>query len=136
MALNTRQVSFYMAQRNKGLTQEAAAATAGISVRSGRRIEKGQWQSSGERHWRTRQDPLETVWLMMCFLYSLPVRRSRRQRFSNICRINIRASIPIRCAGRCSAVSVPGKPATVRNGRSCSARSIYRECGRCQILPS
>ncbi len=63
MTLNTRQVSFYMAQRNKGLTQEAAAATTGISVRSGRRIEKGQWQSSGERHWRTRQDPLEAVWL-------------------------------------------------------------------------
>ncbi|WP_274822642.1 hypothetical protein [Klebsiella pneumoniae] len=36
MTLNTRQVSFYMAQRNKGLTQEAAAATTGISVRSGR----------------------------------------------------------------------------------------------------
>jgi len=63
VTLNTRQVSFYMAQRNKGLTQEAAAATTGISVRSGRRIEKGQWQSSGERHWRTRQDPLEAVWL-------------------------------------------------------------------------
>lgn len=36
--------------------------TAGISVRSGRRIEKGQWQQSNERHWRTRQDPLEQVW--------------------------------------------------------------------------
>lgn len=46
-----------MALRNK----EAAAATAGISVRSGRRIEKGQWQQSGARHWRTRQDPLEEV---------------------------------------------------------------------------
>lgn len=63
MALNTRQVSFYMTQRNKGLTQEAAAATAGISVRSGRRIEKGQWQQVATRHWRTRQDPLEDVWL-------------------------------------------------------------------------
>ncbi|EFW11994.1 hypothetical protein SSYM_1874 [Serratia symbiotica str. Tucson] len=56
MALNIRQVSFYMTQRNKGLIQEAAAATAGISVRSGRRIEKGQWQQVGDRHWRTRPD--------------------------------------------------------------------------------
>lgn len=75
MALNTRQVSFYMAQRNKGLTQEAAAATAGISVRSGRRIEKGQWQQSGDRHWRTRQDPLEDVWLSDI----LPLLQSRPQ---------------------------------------------------------
>lgn len=75
MALNIRQVSFYMTQRNKGLTQEAAAATAGISVRSGRRIEKGLWQQVGDRHWRTRSDPLEDVWL--CEL--LPLLRSRPQ---------------------------------------------------------
>lgn len=62
MTLNIRQVSFYMAQRKKGLSQHAASTTAGISVRSGRRIEKGQWQQSSERHWRTRQDPLELVW--------------------------------------------------------------------------
>lgn len=87
MALNTRQVSFYMAQHNKGLTQEAAAATAGISVRSGRRI-----QQSGDRHWRTRQDPREDVWLSDS---SSPVRRSRRQRSSSTCRINIQVSILI-----------------------------------------
>jgi hypothetical protein len=63
-----------MTQRNKGLTQEAAATTAGISVRSGRRIEKGQWQQSGDRHWRTRQDPLEDVWLsdVLPLLHSRP----------------------------------------------------------------
>lgn len=101
MTLNTRQVSFYMAQR---LTQEAATATTGISVRSGRRIEKGQWQSQGS----DTGGHVRTLWKrsgsVICFLYSLPVRRSRQQRFSNICRINIRASIPIRCAGRCSVV--------------------------------
>lgn len=63
MTLNIRQVDFYMTQRNKGLTQEAAATTTGISVRSGRRIEKGQWQQAGDRHWRTRNDPLADVWL-------------------------------------------------------------------------
>lgn len=62
MTLNIRQVDFYMTQRNKGLTQEASAATTGISVRSGRRIEKGLWQQAGERHWRTRNDPLAEVW--------------------------------------------------------------------------
>ncbi|ASD85368.1 hypothetical protein LFZ16_03335 [Salmonella enterica subsp. enterica serovar India str. SA20085604] len=35
---------------------------AGISVRSGRRIEKDQWSKTGARHWRTRKDPLEAVW--------------------------------------------------------------------------
>lgn len=55
MTLNIRQVSFYMARRKKGLSQDAASTTAGISVRSGRRIEKGQWHQSNERHWRTRQ---------------------------------------------------------------------------------
>lgn len=59
MALNTRQVSFHMAQRNKGLTQDAMSATTGISIRSGRRIDKGQWQPTGQRHWRTWQDPLQ-----------------------------------------------------------------------------
>lgn len=44
MTLSIRPVSFYMAQRKKGLDQNAAAATAGISARSGLRIEKGQWQ--------------------------------------------------------------------------------------------
>ena len=58
MTLNIRQGDFYMTQRNKGLTQEASAGTTGISVRSGRRIEKGQWQQAGERHWCTRSDPL------------------------------------------------------------------------------
>lgn len=62
MTLNTSQVSYYMTQRKKGATQHISAMKAGISVRSGRRIEKDQWSKAGERHWRTRKDPLEAVW--------------------------------------------------------------------------
>lgn len=52
-----------MKSRRQGLTQEAAAAKAGISERSGRRIEKSEHMlSKASRHWRTRQDPLEAVW--------------------------------------------------------------------------
>ncbi|EJZ0289319.1 hypothetical protein ACIL5Z_004811, partial [Escherichia coli] len=43
MTLNTSQVSYYMTQRKKGITQHISAMKAGISVRSGRRIEKGEW---------------------------------------------------------------------------------------------
>lgn len=62
MTLNTSQVSYYMTQRKKGITQHISAMKAGISVRSGRRIEKGQWAKNSVRHWRTRKDPLEAVW--------------------------------------------------------------------------
>lgn len=52
-----------MQSRRSGLSQEASAAKAGVSVRSGRRIEKrGAAQSSQPRSWRTRQDPLAAVW--------------------------------------------------------------------------
>ena len=46
-------------------TQAVAAAKAGISERSARRIEKDPRlpsQKKRERHWRTRPDPLEQVW--------------------------------------------------------------------------
>lgn len=62
MTLNTHQVSYYMTQRKKGVTQHISAMKAGIFVRSGRRIEKYQWSTNGNRHWRTRKDPLEAVW--------------------------------------------------------------------------
>jgi hypothetical protein len=60
--ITRRQEDLYMQSRQKGLTQPAAAARTGISVRSGRRIEKGQHTITKERHWRTREDPLEAVW--------------------------------------------------------------------------
>jgi len=53
-----------MNSRERGLTQETAAAKAGMSVRSGRRIEKETHQPArGRPHdWRTRADPLAAVW--------------------------------------------------------------------------
>jgi len=52
-----------MQQRQHGATQETAAAKAGISVRSGRRIEKsGTPRTNADRNWRTREDPLDAVW--------------------------------------------------------------------------
>ena len=51
-----------MKNRQAGCTQETSAAKAGISVRSGRRIEKGEMADPQERSWRTRQDPFEAVW--------------------------------------------------------------------------
>jgi hypothetical protein len=62
--ITQRQESLYMSKRQQGKSQETAATKADISERSGRRIETGDWQPSipGERHWRTREDPLEAVW--------------------------------------------------------------------------
>nr|WP_116369194.1 IS21 family transposase [Parahaliea mediterranea] len=52
-----------MQHRKAGATQEVAAAKAGLSVRSGRRIEQsGGVRTQSERDWRTREDPLEAVW--------------------------------------------------------------------------
>jgi hypothetical protein len=52
-----------MSTRKSGKSQETAAAKAAISERSGRRIETGERPSiPGERHWRTREDPLDTIW--------------------------------------------------------------------------
>ena len=56
------QEKIYMKNRQTGCTQELSAAKAGISVRSGRRIEKGETVKQKDRHWRTRKDPLEAVW--------------------------------------------------------------------------
>jgi hypothetical protein len=53
-----------MKARETGCSQETAAAKAGFSVRTGRRIEKGKHQPQRQkpRDWRTRQDPLASVW--------------------------------------------------------------------------
>jgi hypothetical protein len=61
--ITQHQESLYMSKRKQGQSQETAAAKAAISERSGRRIEKGGRQSiPGERHWRTREDPFDSVW--------------------------------------------------------------------------
>jgi len=59
-----QQVYLFMVQRRHH-TQAVAAAKAGISERSARRIEKDPRlpsQKKRERHWRTRADPLKAVW--------------------------------------------------------------------------
>lgn len=56
------QENIYMKNRQAGCTQETSAAKAGISTRSGRRIEKGENSNQKERNWRTRKDPFEDVW--------------------------------------------------------------------------
>jgi hypothetical protein len=61
--ITDHQVHKYKQHRNK-LSQVAAAAKAGISERSARRIEDANHLPSQrpERNWRTRTDPLEAVW--------------------------------------------------------------------------
>lgn len=59
-----QQVRLYMSSRRQGLTQAQASAKAGLSERSGRRIEEGRISAleRKERRWRTRQDPFAEVW--------------------------------------------------------------------------
>lgn len=61
--ITDHQVHKYKQHRNQ-LSQVAAAAKAGISERSARRIDDANHLPSQrpERNWRTRTDPLEVVW--------------------------------------------------------------------------
>jgi hypothetical protein len=61
--ITDHQVHKYKQHRNK-LSQVASAAKAGISERSARRIEDAQSLPSQRptRAWRTREDPLQSVW--------------------------------------------------------------------------
>jgi hypothetical protein len=58
------QVRLLRKKHMEGKTQEAAAAAAGMSVRSARKWESGPLpsQTKQTRSWRTRQDPFEDVW--------------------------------------------------------------------------
>ena len=62
--INFEQIKVYKSARNNGKTQKTAAAMAGISERSGRRIEKGELQSGGnhKRYWRTHPDFFAEIW--------------------------------------------------------------------------
>ncbi len=63
MAVTEQQVRVFMTQRSKGTTQTAAAAKAGISERTARRIDAGEPVGGGKsRDWRTRPDPFAEVW--------------------------------------------------------------------------
>ncbi|MDN5872704.1 MAG: IS21 family transposase, partial [Nitrococcus sp.] len=48
--------------RRSGNKQVTAAAQAGISERTARRLEQGAGGPAKQRHWRTRVDPLAAVW--------------------------------------------------------------------------
>lgn len=63
-AINSEQVRVYMQTRKDGKEQVTAAAKAGISERSGRRIEKDDLQPGRKRKrsWRTRIDPFAAIW--------------------------------------------------------------------------
>ncbi len=63
--INIQQYQLYMNKRDSGAKQATAAATAGISVRTGSRIDTQTHQpQNGRPHdWLTRADPLEQVWL-------------------------------------------------------------------------
>jgi hypothetical protein len=61
--ITRHQEVLFMHHRQTGSTQESAAAKAGISIRSGRRIDKaGGPRPEPRRNWRTRHDPLDAVW--------------------------------------------------------------------------
>ena len=61
--VTAQQVELFMKARREGQTQQTASALAGLSERTGRRIEKGEAGCGPcKRHWRTRPDPLEAVW--------------------------------------------------------------------------
>jgi hypothetical protein len=62
--INYKQVQIYLKARVNGCSQLTAAAKGGFSVRTGRRIDKGehQPQRGKPRHWRTREDPYAEVW--------------------------------------------------------------------------
>ena len=62
--MTDRQVALLRQRRMEGKTQEAAAAMAGMSVRSARKWQSGPLPSETkqERRWRTRPDPFEGVW--------------------------------------------------------------------------
>lgn len=64
MALTQQQIRIYMSYRTTGAEQSTAAAKAGISERSARRIDRGALGApkAPARRWRTRADPFADVW--------------------------------------------------------------------------
>jgi len=62
--ITPQQVRIYMTARNEGKTQVISSAKAGISERSGRRIETFEVNigDKPERHWRTHEDSFSDVW--------------------------------------------------------------------------
>jgi len=63
-SITPQQVRLYMTHRKQGDTQALAAAKAGCSERTAKRIDAGEYQEQAQRrrHWRTRKDPFIQVW--------------------------------------------------------------------------
>lgn len=59
--LTAKQITIYMDNRRAGKTQVTSTARAGMSVRSGRTIEKNM-RIRKPRDWKTRKDPFGDVW--------------------------------------------------------------------------
>nr|VFK41260.1 MAG: Integrase core domain-containing protein [Candidatus Kentron sp. TC] len=63
VTVRAQQIDIYLSTRRSGSTQVTAAARAGFSERTGRRIEKGEYRKGKKaRHRRTREDPFFEVW--------------------------------------------------------------------------
>jgi hypothetical protein len=62
--IKPQQLQIYMSAKESSRSRKSAAATAGISERTARRIDAGTHRPQrGRPHdWRTRLDPLEGVW--------------------------------------------------------------------------
>ena len=73
-----------MKSRQTGFTQDTSSAKADISVRTGRRIEKGEKSVIKERHWRTRTDPLTAVWNTQTHMNMITHRMSLNQLYSKL----------------------------------------------------
>lgn len=104
-----------MQSRQSGLSQEAAAVKSGMSVRSGRRVERGERDVPKPRHWRTREVPLAAVWAshLVPLLERCAVLTGRH--CSSIWRTPLPVSTTSRYCARCNAVSNPGRRSTVRS---------------------
>lgn len=121
-------------KRMEGKRQEAAAAAAGMSVRSARRWEKGALPSELERvrWWRTRVDPFAELWEQEL----VPLLRADREGVleAKTLLAELEARYPgatrrVSC-GRCSGGCGRGGPCTGRPGRSTFRRSIRRGARR------
>lgn len=69
------QVMLYMTSRSRHQNQEAAAASAGFSARTARRIDNDPRlpsQKKQPRSWRTRADPLADIWPRVLELLKIP----------------------------------------------------------------
>jgi hypothetical protein len=61
--ITQQQRAIYMGNRQSGNTQALSSAKAGLSTRTGRRIEKQPFTTQPkQRNWRTREDPISVIW--------------------------------------------------------------------------